>query len=285
VDKREELIMTLVDAALAEDRTERDLTTLALVDEGARGSASILARAEGTISGQDCARAVFRRLDPSGHYEAVTGDANRVGPGAIVSRIEGSLRAILTGERTALNFLGHLSGVATLTGSFVERVAHSGVVILDTRKTLPGLRDLEKEAVVHGGGQNHRRDLAGMMLIKENHIAAAGGLDRVLVGIDDEVLGGAEIEVTSLEELRILKARSPGRIMLDNFSPGELEGALKELETWGGTRPEIEVSGGIGLDNIGDFARAGVDYISIGSLTSSAPALDLSLVVEGGAQE
>lgn len=281
MEKREELVRSLTAAALAEDAAAGDVTTLALVDEQRRGTASILARTEGTISGQDCAEAVFMHLDPSVSYAAAAGDGDLVGPGDTVARIEGSMRAILTGERTALNFLGHLSGIATLTNAFVERIRDTGVVILDTRKTLPGLRDLEKEAVVHGGGRNHRRDLAGMMLIKENHITAAGGLDHVLAGLNPEELKAAEIEVTSLEELHVLRAKPPGRIMLDNFSPGRLGEALAELEGWGGQRPEIEVSGGIGLDNIRDFARAGVDYISIGSMTSSAPAFDLSLIVEG----
>lgn len=272
-------IAGIVERALSEDAAGRDITTGMLVGEGARGRAVIRARAAGTISGQGCARTVFSLLDGSIAYDAVKRDGSSVGEDGIVATVEGSLRAIIAGERTALNFLQRLSGVATSVRRFVERVEGTGTVILDTRKTTPGLRVLEKEAVLHGGGRNHRKDLAGLLLVKENHIAASGGLDRVI-----DLLGArieeAEIEVTSLEELRALRGRYPWRIMLDNFTQDAVREAMEELRGWD-RMPEIEVSGGVTIESVGSYAALGVDYISIGSITASAPALDMSLIVEG----
>lgn len=264
---------------MREDAAERDITTGMLVGEGERGRAVIRARAVGTISGQDCARTVFSLLDGSISYDALKRNGSSTLEDGIVATVEGSLRAIITGERTALNFLQHLSGVATSVRRFVERVEGTGTVILDTRKTTPGLRVLEKEAVLHGGGRNHRKDLAGLLLIKENHIAASGGLGRVI-----DLLGArieeAEIEVTSLEELKKLRGKHPWRIMLDNFTQDGVREAMEELRGWD-PRPEIEVSGGVTIESAGSYAALGVDYISIGSITASAPALDMSLIVEG----
>jgi len=272
-------IAWIVERALREDAAERDMTTGMLVGEEARGRAVIRTRAAGTISGQKCARTVFSLLDGSIAYDAVGRDGSSVGEDEIVVTIEGSLRAILAGERTALNFLQHLSGVATSVRRFARRVEGTGAVILDTRKTTPGLRALEKEAVLHGGGRNHRKDLAGLILVKENHIAATGGLDRVI-----DLLGSrieeAEIEVTSLEELRALRGRHPWRIMLDNFTQGGVREAMEEVRGWD-RMPEIEVSGGVTIESVGSYAALGIDYISIGSITASAPALDMSLLIEG----
>ena len=272
-------IAVIVERALREDAAGRDLTTATLVGSEARGRAVIRARSAGTISGQKCARTVFSLLDFSIAYDEVKRDGSSALEGEIIAAVEGNIGAILAGERTALNFLQHLSGIATSVRGFVERVEGTGTVILDTRKTTPGLRMLEKEAVLHGGGRNHRKDLAGLILVKENHIAAAGGLERVI-----DLLGRrieeAEIEVASLEELRVLRGRSPLRIMLDNFTQEGVREALEEMREWD-PRPEIEVSGGVTIETAGAYAALGVDYISVGSITASAHALDMSLIIEG----
>ncbi len=260
------LITEIVERALKEDAAERDSTTALLAGEGRTGRAVIRARASGIVSGQLCAREVFSRLDRSIVYDEVGRDGSSVVADGIVAVLEGSIGAILTGERTALNFLQHLSGVATSVRRFVERVEGTGAVILDTRKTTPGLRMLEKEAVRHGGGSNHRKDLAGLVLVKENHIVAAGGLDRVIDILGDRI-GEAEIEVSSLEELRRLREISPWRIMLDNFTPDGVRAAMEELEGWSRI-PEIEVSGGVTIETVGSYAALGVDYISVGTVTS-----------------
>jgi nicotinate-nucleotide pyrophosphorylase (carboxylating) len=271
-------IAAMVERALSEDAAERDLTTALLVGEGAQGRAVVRARAGGVVSGQRCAQKVFSLLDASVVYDAVKRDGSSVLAGEIVAVVEGGLGAILTGERTALNFLQHLSGIATSVRRFVERIEGTGAVILDTRKTTPGLRTLEKEAVLHGGGRNHRKDLAELLLVKENHIAAAGGLERVIDLLGTRI-GETEIEVTSIGELRVLRGRHPWRIMLDNFTLEGVREAMEELEGWD-RMPEIEVSGGVTIETVRSYAALGIDYISIGSITASAPALDMSLMVE-----
>ncbi len=275
----ERSIEELVETALEEDRARNDITTGLLVPGEMTGTASIISRQAGIISGQDCAGRVFRALSSGVVYEAVIADGGRVGAGDPVSRISGPLGAILSGERTALNFLGHLSGVATRTSLFVKKAAPSGVTILDTRKTTPAMRLLEKRAVIDGGGRNHRGDLESYILVKENHISAAGGIEAV-VGILGDRIRNSEIEVRSVGQLRSLKGSPPGRVMLDNFTPKEVAEAVGEVESWKSFRPEIEVSGGIDIDNIESYAIAGVDLISVGSITSSAGSLDLSLLVE-----
>lgn len=270
-----------VKRALEEDAADRDRTTSTLVGEAASGSAVIVAKAHGVISGQQVAEVVFKYLDETIDYQPRCDDGYRVRPGDSVADVSGSARVILTGERTALNFLQHLSGIATLTAKFVDAVKGTGIVILDTRKTTPGLRLLEKMAVVHGGGSNHRFDLEGAMLVKENHITAVGGIENAAAKLGAEGIREAIIEVSTLEQLRVLRTSPPARVMLDNFTPGSLEAAVEELKGWGAQAPEVEVSGGITLETIHYFAVPGVNYISVGSLTSSAPALDLSLTVEG----
>jgi nicotinate-nucleotide pyrophosphorylase (carboxylating) len=280
VEERETWLVNLVKTALAEDAARKDVTTRLLVDASRVGDASIRANAAGVVSGHRAALETFKALDPSIAYSATAPDGSSIQRGAVVARIYGHVRAILSAERTALNFLQHLSGVATLAAAFVEKVSGTGVVILDTRKTTPGMRILEKAAVVHGGARNHRADLAGMILVKENHIAAAGGLAAVLTKLGTQRLGGAEIEVSSLEELRMLRETPPKRIMLDNFEPAAISEAVAEVALWT-TAPEIEVSGGVELDTVAERAMRGVDFISIGALTNRAGALDMSLSIEG----
>ena len=279
MDDRKDTLRDLVERSLAEDAARSDVTTAALVAAGIVVSAVITAKAEGVVSGHRAAAEVFSALDRGVRYERAADDGARVEPGGAVAAITGTCAAILSGERTALNFLQHLSGVATMTARFTAKVAGTGVVILDTRKTLPGLRALEKEAVVCGGGRNHRFDLCERILVKENHITAAGGLERVIERLGADRLAGAEIEVRSPGELRMLRGSPPARVMLDNFAPEEVTEAIAEVSGWGEKRPEIEVSGGVTLENVSRYARRGVDFLSIGSLTASAPALDLSLVV------
>lgn len=269
-----------VSAALSEDEASADATTRLLVPESMEGDAVIISKGDGVLSGQECAAEVFRQLSGEVSYESVFQDGDEVEPDSVVALIEGPLGQILSGERTALNFLCHLSGIATLTAAFVEKVSGTGVNILDTRKTTPGLRAVEKQAVAHGGGLNHRHDLASYILVKENHIAAAGGIGAALESLGD-FLGGCEIEVRNLDELTALSSMPPGRVMLDNFSPAHIRSAVKLVNSWE-RRPEIEVSGGITLKNVKKHAIEGVDFISIGALTASAPSLDMSLLVYDG---
>jgi nicotinate-nucleotide pyrophosphorylase (carboxylating) len=280
VDRLRQEIERCVAAALAEDEATADATTKLLVPASMEGAAGIHAKAEGVLSGQDCVLEVFRQLGGEVSYKVKVPDGTAVSQGSVVGMIEGPLGQILSGERTALNFLCHLSGIATLTASFVQKVSGTGVRILDTRKTTPGMRALEKRAVAHGGGLNHRHDLASYILVKENHIAAAGGIGAALDSLGD-FLPGCEIEVRDLEELKELSAAPPGRVMLDNFSPSHIRAAVKLVNSWD-RRPEIEVSGGITLKNVKKHAIEGVDFISVGGLTASAPSLDLSLLVGDG---
>lgn len=278
MDRLRQEIERGVSVALAEDEASADATTKLLVPGLMEGSAVIFTKADGVISGQECAAEVFRQLGGEVSYEAVVPDGTVVEPDSVVASIEGPLGQILSGERTALNFLCHLSGIATFTAAFVDKVSGTGVNILDTRKTTPGLRAVEKQAVAHGGGVNHRHDLASYILVKENHITAAGGIGSALDSLGD-FLGGCEIEVRNLDELTALSSMPPGRVMLDNFSPARIREAVKLVDSWE-RRPEIEVSGGINLKNVKKHAINGVDFISVGALTASAPSLDLSLLVE-----
>ncbi len=271
-------IERIVAAALAEDEAGADATTKLLVPDSLEGSAAIVSRAEGVVSGQECAAEVFRQLGGTVSYEALVPDGGAARPGERIASLAGPLGSILSGERTALNFLCHLSGVATLTAAFAEKLSGTAVRILDTRKTIPGMRALEKAAVLHGGGLNHRHDLASYILVKENHVSAAGGMEAVL-----ERLGGflprCEIEVRDLDELRSLSQAPPGRVMLDNFTPALVREAVSMVRSWESV-PEIEVSGGITLGNVAEYAVEGVDFISTGAVTASAPPLDLTLLVE-----
>ena len=276
----EDILDRAVETALSEDRAFDDITTSLLVPEDMTGVARIFTREDGIISGQECAERTFLRLDPDVAYRRRVSDGGAVRAGDVVAEISGRLAAVISAERTALNFLGHLSGVATRTGLFAAKLEGTGIRVLDTRKTLPGLRALEKKAVIDGGGENHRHDLGSYLLVKENHIAAAGGMEGLA-----ELLGAkmalAEVEVSSLDQLGLLAETPPARVMLDNFGPAQVAEAVGYIGRWKGSRPEIEVSGGIGLDNIEEYAIAGIDFISVGSLTSSARSLDLSMLAGG----
>jgi nicotinate-nucleotide pyrophosphorylase (carboxylating) len=291
----EQVALPLVKWALSEDVGNGDITTLNTLPSGTGARASIMVKERGVVAGIEVARLVFRELDPTIKFETLLPDGTAVQPGVAVARITGSAGPILTGERTALNFLQRLSGVASITRRFVDAVAGTGVTILDTRKTTPGMRYLEKYAVKMGGGENHRYALWDMYLVKDNHIRAAGGvtaaIERILRTRQDVLL---EVEVESIAQLR--EALRPGvdRILVDNRSIEEVQAAVAEVDRWsqmhpveerikraGAKRwPEIEVSGGITLETVRAYAATGIDYISVGALTHSAPALNLSLEIE-----
>ena len=270
-------MQSLIDRALAEDVGDGDVTTLATVDAAARGVATITQKAPGVISGLDVAEAVFRRLDPDA-------EITRLGPegewreGGPVLRVEGSARALLTAERTALNFLGRLSGVATKTARVVRSLPDDAARILDTRKTTPGMRMLEKQAVADGGGVNHRIGLFDFILIKENHSALAGGVGeavrRARAARPDLPLA---VEVRDAAEIAEALAAGAPRLLLDNMTPDEVRAAVAQV----GGRAVLEVSGGVDEETVLVYATiSGVDYVSIGALTHSAPVLDLSLILE-----
>ena len=266
----------LVDAALAEDVGSGDATTEATVDARARARATILQKAPGVVSGLDVAEAVFRELDPGAEMERL-GEEAVWREGGEVLRVTGATRAILGAERTALNLLQRLSGIATLTARYVQALEGTGVRILDTRKTTPGLRALEKAAVRAGGGNSHRFGLFDMVLIKENHAAAAGGVGAA-VRAALEAYPDLPLEVECRDAAEVAEALEAGapRILLDNMGPDALRAAVAQVDG----RARLEASGGITLETVREHAVPGLDWISVGALTHSAPALDLSLILE-----
>ena len=263
--------------ALAEDLGEGDVTTRAVVPDGARARAVIRQKEPGVLAGLEVARAVFERVDPELQVELLAPEGEWREPGP-VAEITGAAASILAGERVALNFLGRLSGVATLTARYVRAVEGTGVRILDTRKTTPGLRELEKEAVRAGGGVSHRSGLYDAILVKENHAALAGGVgEAARLALEAAPAGTlAEVECRTSEELQEALRAGITRILLDNMTPDQLRAAVGLVAG----RAELEASGGITLDTVRAVAETGVDYISVGALTHSAPALDLSLLLE-----
>jgi nicotinate-nucleotide pyrophosphorylase (carboxylating) len=271
--------VALIDAALAEDLGAGDFTTLWTVPDERRARAEIVAKSPGVIAGSEVAAEVFRRVDAALRIEVIAPDGSAVAPGEAAMRVTGSARSILTAERTALNFLQQLSGVATATQRYVAAIAGTGARVIDTRKTTPGMRLLEKAAVVAGGGANHRVGLYDMVMIKDNHIAAAGGITAAVAAVrarNDRGLR-VEVETTTLDEVREALAAVVDRVMFDNMDPATLREAVALVAATGDARPETEASGGITLETIRAVAESGVDFISVGALTHSAPALDLSL--------
>ena len=274
-----ELALPLVDAALAEDIGGGDATTLATVPAGTQAEGTITGNEPGVVSGLPLARAAFERVDPQIIFETDAEDGDTISPGTVVARMRGPARGILTAERTGLNFLQYLSGIATTVSRVVQTLEKTGTRLLDTRKTVPGTRILAKYAVLCGGGENHRQGLFDMILIKENHLTASGGIEKA-VRCSREAYPDLplEVEVTSLQEVKQALAVGPDRILLDNFSPAGIREALEIISASGvSSRPQIEVSGGITPDTVLEFAIPGVDYISSGSLTHSVRALDFSL--------
>jgi len=279
-----EMVRKIVAAALVEDGANDDVTVAFTGVGDEQLAVRLLAMAPGVLCGMDVVEAVFRETDPDIRVEAVLADGDRLEEGAVIARIDGGARGLLAGERVALNFLQRLSGVATLTARFVDRVAGTGVTILDTRKTTPLLRPLEKYAVLTGGGGNHRFNLSDMILIKDNHILAAGGIESLLRRIKTARASVAvELEVDSLDCFEQVLGAPIDRVMLDNFTPDQVRQAVERIRDYAANNPgyklEVEVSGGINLDTIRAYSVDGVDFISVGALTHSAPGLDMSIEV------
>jgi nicotinate-nucleotide pyrophosphorylase (carboxylating) len=273
----------LIELALAEDIGEGDVTSLYFIPEDRLACAFVAVRHDGVVSGVELAARVFSAVDPELDVEILIPDGSRVAARAMLIRVEGSARSILTAERTALNFLQRLSGVATLTARYVEQVKGTNARILDTRKTTPGYRFLEKQAVIHGGGTNHRMGLYDRAMVKDNHLAAEGGSEAIQSAIrllKSEKPGvEVELEADELEQVRtFLTLEGVDYILLDNMSVEELAAAV--ILRGERSRPQFEASGGITLKGLQDIAKTGIDFISVGALTHSAPSLDIGLDFE-----
>jgi nicotinate-nucleotide pyrophosphorylase (carboxylating) len=266
--------LDLIRRALAEDLAGgQDITSVATVSGSERVVADFVARKAGVIAGIEMVEATLREVgiqDIQIHLK----DGDAVVTGSVLMTVRGDTRAILLAERTALNFLGHLGGIATLTNTWVKAITGTSCIVRDTRKTTPGMRLLEKAAVVAGGGANHRLSLSDAALIKDNHIAAAGGVleafSKVRTAFPDAFI---EIEVDSLDQLKEVASQNPDLVLLDNMTPAQ----CKEAVEFVGGRFKLEASGGISLENAMAYAQSGVDYLAIGALTHSAPVLDIGL--------
>jgi nicotinate-nucleotide pyrophosphorylase (carboxylating) len=257
---------------LDEDAADRDVTTAAVVPADLWADAELIAKADGVVAGLAVAEEVFRQVDARATFEAAVPDGAAVAAGTALARVAGPLTGLLRAERTALNFLQQLSGVATLTRRHVD--AAGSAAVLDTRKTVPGLRPLQRHAVQAGGGVNHRGDLASAVLVKDNHVAAAGGTAAAIRLARDSGLP-VEVEVESLDALDVALALRAETVLLDNMSPAQVAEAVRRTAG----RAVLEVSGGVTLASMPAYAATGVDRISVGALTHSAPALDVSMEV------
>ena len=263
----------VIDQALAEDIGGGDITSAAVIPEDSRFAGIMSARHAMVVAGLTVAREVFRRLSDAVAWEALAEDGNKVEAGAVLARIEGPARALLTAERTALNLVQHLSGIATLTRAYVDAVAGTGAVVLDTRKTLPGLRRLAKYATRMGGASNHRLRLDDGVLIKDNHIAVCGGIGEAVARARAAGLHDIEVECDTLEQVAAAVIAGADAVLLDNMDPP----TLREAVTLVDGRARTEASGGVSLDTIRAIAESGVDCVSVGRITQSAPAVDIGL--------
>ncbi len=272
----------IVALALAEDLGHGDVTSRTLIPATLLGRAIILAKAAGVLAGIDVARQLFFKVDPSLEVAPYVGNGTALKPGDAIADVSGRIISILAAERVVLNFLQRLSGIATETANYVATVRGLKTVILDTRKTTPGLRLLEKQAVLHGGGRNHRMNLGDGILVKDNHIAAMRSLGADFASIVTDARRKAppgleiEIEVTTVEEAVEAASAGAEMLLLDNMSPDEMRAAVDRLPS----RVRTEASGGITIENVRAAAEAGVDYISVGALTHSPTALDISLEID-----
>ena len=277
-----EYLLKHIELSLSEDIGDGDHSSLACISKTETNKAKLVAKEEGIICGIDIAREVYALVDKSIKFTAMMKDGDRIKKGDIIFRVEGSAIGILTSERTALNYMQRLSGIATSTNEYVELIKGTGTKLLDTRKTTPSMRLFEKYAVKVGGGYNHRIGLYDMIMLKDNHIDFAGGVENAITKTKEYLksLGKElkiEVEVRSMEELeRVLKIGGVDRIMLDNFTPELLQKAIERI----GGKYETESSGGINKDTILSFAKTGVDFISVGALTHQIKSLDLSLVAQ-----
>ncbi len=270
------IVEPIVRMALAEDLGRAgDITSAACVPAEARLTLAFVARKPGVLAGLACARLAIAALDPDARIDIVRRDGEALAAGDAIAVVEGGARALLAAERTALNLMGRLSGIATLTAAYVARVAGTKARIIDTRKTTPGLRALEKHAVRCGGGANHRFGLDDAILIKDNHVAACGGVAAALRRVRAHAghMVRIEVEVDSLAQLREALEHGPDVIMLDNFTLSDLREAVAIAQG----RVALEASGGVSLETVAEIARTGIDLISVGALTHSAPTLDIGL--------
>jgi nicotinate-nucleotide pyrophosphorylase (carboxylating) len=270
-------ILASIERALAEDIGPGDVTTDPIVSPSAQAIGKIVAKQSGIVAGLEVAEAVFRRLDQNVRFSAAVQEGAAVQPRMVVAEVAGSARALLTGERTALNFLGRMSGIATLTREFVNKVAGTGAQILDTRKTAPGLRAVDKLAVQYGGGYNHRHGLYDMILIKDNHIDFAGSLaEAVRLARSSGAALETEIEARTLEDVKMAVDLGVQRILLDNMS----NETMRQAVAFVAGRAKLEASGNVTLETVRQVADTGVDFISVGELTHSARVFDWSLRLE-----
>jgi nicotinate-nucleotide pyrophosphorylase (carboxylating) len=268
-------IKSFVDRTLAEDLGEGgDVTSNATIPAGARFTATMNCRQRIVLAGIELAAAFFRALDPKAEIELIESDGDQLVHGTVLMRVSGNARAILAAERSALNTLQHLSGIATLTRQYVDAIEGTGTVLLDTRKTVPGLRVLEKYATRMGGAQNHRTRLDDGVLIKDNHIAAAGGVAEAVRAAKSANTGlQVQVEVDRIDQIEPALDAGADRLLLDNMDPAELRAAVATVAG----RVPLEASGGVTLETIRFLAETGVDYISVGRITQSAPAVDVGL--------
>lgn len=269
------LVDRIIDLALLEDLGSGDVATEALVAREAQAHARLVAKGEGVVSGQWVAERVFAHLDGGVRYRAICPDRGRVKRGDLIAEINGPYVSLLEGERTALNFLQHLSGIATVTSKYVAAIGDLPTRLLDTRKTAPGQRVLEKRAVVDGGGANHRMGLYDLAMIKDNHIAVAGGIRQAVEGVRRHipVYMKVEVETSTLEEVDEALACGVEIIMLDNMDVETMRAAVQRI----GGRALVEASGNVTLERVRVIAETGVDFISSGAITHSAPILDISM--------
>lgn len=273
--EREYLIEKIISLAIEEDINTGDITTNALIPEESRATAEMTAKAPGIVSGLDIALRVFKYIDGTTVWTPLVKEGERVSKGDKIARIEGSYRALLTAERTALNILQRMSGIATATAIFVKELEGTNTRLLDTRKTAPGMRLLDKMAVKAGGATNHRMGLYDMALIKDNHIKVAGGITNAVKQVRASIPAGIkiEVEVTDLNETREALAAGADIIMLDNMTNEAMAEAVKVIDR----REETEASGNMNVQRLKEVAATGVDYISVGALTHSVTALDISM--------
>lgn len=277
---KKELVDELIDLAFAEDVGDGDHTTLSTIPAEAMGRQQLIIKEHGIIAGVEVAREVFRRFDPSLKMTVYINDGTEVNPGDVAFVVEGPVRSLLQAERLMLNIMQRMSGIATTTHRYQEQLKGTGARVLDTRKTTPGMRMLEKDAVAIGGGTNHRIGLFDMILIKDNHVDFAGGIHQAVTAAKEYCKTNnkdlkIELEVRNLDEIDQALAEGVDRIMLDNFTPGRTAEAVRHIRA---VNPsvEIESSGGITFDMLSEYGRCGVDFISVGALTHSVKSLDMS---------
>jgi len=274
------VIEPMVRRALDEDfGNSGDITANLLVPASAKGKLMMRAREAGVIAGIQAAQMTYTMVDPRVKFTIKKSDGSKVKKGDIIATVEGSARALLSAERVALNFLGRMSGIATLTAQYIARVKGTGIRIAATRKTTPGLRAIEKQAVLAGGGFTHRESLAAAIMIKDNHIALAGGVDKALKAIakNADHMARVSVEVDTLAQLKKVLKYAPDVVLLDNMGVEKLVKAVAIVDAFDGPRPTLEASGGVNLDTVKGLAQTGIDVISIGALTHSAPNFDIGM--------